>query len=295
MTHQRKIVQRSVVTIFLSLLLLSSPCLALDFKYPAKVERVIDGDTIVVDLSLGLGVILNDQTIRFYGIDAWEVSGEERPKGLLAKQYVEKMIEEGEIVIEIRPDWGQNGKGKYGRWLGKILVDGKDLNQELVEQGHADDFQKIVVVLPKVYPDQPLTEHLPEEPGIPEEKDKVVGPFKVVAVCFRGNPGGTDEWVVVQNTSDRTYNLKRWRIADDPRGGHEFEIKEFIELGPGQTLAITNTETAEVTVFPDWTYCIDYDNHWWNNDGDMVRLIDPQGDPVLEEMVENTSNLRMCR
>ena len=58
------------------LLLFSIPGLALDYMYPAEVERVIDGDTIVVDLYLGLGVILDDQYIRFYGIDTWEVTGE---------------------------------------------------------------------------------------------------------------------------------------------------------------------------------------------------------------------------
>ncbi len=63
--------KKKVLIIALTLLLLFSvPGLALDFFYPAKVERVIDGDTIVVDLYLGLGVILDDQHIRLYGIDA---------------------------------------------------------------------------------------------------------------------------------------------------------------------------------------------------------------------------------
>lgn len=64
---------------FLSLF--SAHGFALDFLYPAKVERVIDGDTIVVDLQLGLGVVLDGQYIRFYGIDAWEIKGEEKEKG----------------------------------------------------------------------------------------------------------------------------------------------------------------------------------------------------------------------
>ncbi len=63
------------------LLLFSVPGFALNYLYPAEVERVIDGDTIVVDLQLGLGVVLDDQYIRFYGIDAWEVTGENKEKG----------------------------------------------------------------------------------------------------------------------------------------------------------------------------------------------------------------------
>jgi len=124
------------------LLLVSSLAPALDFLYPAEVERVIDGDTIVVDLTLGLGVILDDQYIRFYGIDAWETRGEERPKGLLAKEYVIKRLKEGKVEIEIRPEWGSRGRGKYGRWLGVIYIDGKDLNLELIEEGHAEEYEE---------------------------------------------------------------------------------------------------------------------------------------------------------
>ena len=124
------------------LLLLSFPVFALDFLYPAEIERVIDGDTIVADLSLGLGVILDDQYIRLYGIDAWETRGEERPKGLLAKQYVIRRLEEGKVEVEIRPEWGSKGKGKYGRWLVIVYIDGKDLNAELIEQGHAEEYKE---------------------------------------------------------------------------------------------------------------------------------------------------------
>jgi len=89
--------------------------------------------------------------------------------------------------------------------------------------------------------------YLAEEIGTLEEKEKITEPFKVVAVCFRGNPGGKDERVVIQNISDKTYNLKGWYIADDPEHGHKFKIEEDVELAPGQTLAITNTEKSEVT------------------------------------------------
>ena len=131
-----------VVMALTILLLLPFPAFALDFLYPVEVERVIDGDTIVVDLHLGLGVVLDDQYIRFYGIDTWEIRGEERPKGLLAKEYVIKRLKEGKVEIEIRPEWGSRGKGKYGRWLGIIYIDGKDLNIELVEQGHAEEYEE---------------------------------------------------------------------------------------------------------------------------------------------------------
>ncbi|GAG27703.1 unnamed protein product, partial [marine sediment metagenome] len=94
------------------LFFLSSLAFALDYIYPARVERVIDGDTLIADLELGLSIILDDQYIRLYGIDAWETRGEEREKGLETKEYLEGRLKEGKIEIEIRPEWGSNGKGK---------------------------------------------------------------------------------------------------------------------------------------------------------------------------------------
>jgi len=67
----------------------------------------------------------NNQHIRLYGIDAWEMKGEEKPKGLLMKEYLAKRLEEGEVEIETRPEWGKAGKGKYGRWLGVVYVEGE--------------------------------------------------------------------------------------------------------------------------------------------------------------------------
>ena len=100
---------------------------------------MIDGDTIVVDLQLGLGVVLDNQYIRFYGIDAWEISGEEREKGLEATKHLEERLNKGNIEIEIRPEWG---KGKYGRWLGIIYIDGVNVNIEMMEKGHAVKYEE---------------------------------------------------------------------------------------------------------------------------------------------------------
>jgi len=112
----REVMKVRLLTLTIAILVLL-PCLAfaLDFLYPVTIERVIDGDTIVADLSLGLGVVLDDQYIRLYGIDAWETRGEEREKGLKAKEYLVERLKEGNIEIEIRPAWGRDGRGKYGR------------------------------------------------------------------------------------------------------------------------------------------------------------------------------------
>jgi len=134
--------KKCLFSILVFLLLFSPSIFALDFLYPAKVERIIDGDTIVADLYLGLGVILDDQYIRFYGIDAWEVRGEEREKGLEVKEYLEERLSKGKIEIEIRPEWGRDGKGSFGRWLGIVYVDGVDINAEMMEKGYAEKYEE---------------------------------------------------------------------------------------------------------------------------------------------------------
>ncbi len=121
-----------------------SPGVALDHLYPAKVERVVDGDTIIVSLTLGLDVVLEHQWIRLYDINAWETRGEQKEKGLEATKYLEERLKEGkvEIEIEIRPEWGQTGKGSFGRWLGIVYVDGVDINVEMIEKGHAEEYEE---------------------------------------------------------------------------------------------------------------------------------------------------------
>ncbi len=51
-------------------------------------------------------------------------------------------MKEGKIEVEIRPEWGQNGKGSFGRWLGVFYVDGVNINAELVEKGHAVKYEE---------------------------------------------------------------------------------------------------------------------------------------------------------
>ncbi len=132
--------KRLLIFFLAFLLLFSIPGFALDYVYPAEVERVVGGDTIIVSLSLGLDVVLEHQWIRLYDIDAWEPKGETKEKGLKATKYLEERLKEGNVEIEIRPEWGQNGKGSFGRWLGIVYVDGVDINLELIEKGHAVEY-----------------------------------------------------------------------------------------------------------------------------------------------------------
>ena len=94
-----------------------------EYIFPATVKRVVDADTIVVDLSLGFGILFKDQTFRFYGINAYEtklykgVTEEEKVLGLKAKTLVENFCPTGSKVFV---ETYKAKKGKYGRYLAVV-------------------------------------------------------------------------------------------------------------------------------------------------------------------------------
>lgn len=108
------------------------------YLYKAIVREVYDGDTITVDIDLGLKTFIHGEKIRLYGINTPEVRGDERSKGLISRDYLRTMILNKEILLETIKD----EKGKYGRYLGVIWVSkmGKqyfNVNEHLVEEGLA--------------------------------------------------------------------------------------------------------------------------------------------------------------
>lgn len=103
------------------------------YKYKATVVKVIDGDTIDVDIDLGFYTVLLKQRVRLYGIDAPEVRGKERFAGLESKSWLKQQIENKVIELVTFKD----AKGKYGRWLGIVYMASKNVNQQMVELGLA--------------------------------------------------------------------------------------------------------------------------------------------------------------
>lgn len=109
------------------------------YKYKAKLDRVVDGDTVDALVDLGFDTFKKVR-IRFYGMDAWESRTrdlEEKKKGLAAKDRVAELLEleaEGEFILQ------SHGVGKYGRCLGEIFVNETNINQQLITEGHAKKY-----------------------------------------------------------------------------------------------------------------------------------------------------------
>ena len=106
------------------------------YEYKATVTRVIDGDTIDVDIHLGFDVVLSKQRIRLYGIDTPESrtrNKEEKIRGLISKDYVKDNCYVGSTIRLQSKE-----RGKFGRILGEIWYGGKhNVNQLLVDNHHA--------------------------------------------------------------------------------------------------------------------------------------------------------------
>ena len=110
------------------------------YKYGAKLIRVVDGDTADVMIDLGFNTWVKAR-LRFRGIDTWESRTrdlQEKVKGKAATAFTKEYLEknDGKFVIQ------SYGKGKYGRVLAEIFIDGEDtsLNKLLIENGHAKEY-----------------------------------------------------------------------------------------------------------------------------------------------------------
>ena len=107
------------------------------YEYRCKVVRVVDGDTVDVDIDLGFGVWLKKQRVRMMGIDTPESRTrdlEEKFYGKQSKYYLEDLLD-GQNVSLISHD-----KGKFGRILGELFIDGDfntSVNQIMINNFHA--------------------------------------------------------------------------------------------------------------------------------------------------------------
>mgnify|MGYP001215037016 CR=1 FL=1 len=107
------------------------------YEYNVKVDRIIDGDTIDVDIDLGFDIVLVKQRVRLYGMDTPESrtrDKEEKRRGLLSKKYLASKCPVGSI-IRLR----SHKRGKFGRILGELFEYNKEtsINDEMCNEGYA--------------------------------------------------------------------------------------------------------------------------------------------------------------
>jgi len=109
-------------------------------EYNVKVVKVVDGDTVDVDIELGFGVWLTDERVRVVGIDTPESRTSDKVEkvfGLAAKARLKELLNEEAILITQDDKHGEDMKGKFGRVLGDFRVGGRTVTEILIEEGHA--------------------------------------------------------------------------------------------------------------------------------------------------------------
>lgn len=107
------------------------------FEYKVYIQRVVDGDTVDVDIDLGFGVILKKERVRIMGIDTPESRTRDKVEkkfGLASKARLKEILGKEAVLVCKEYD----AKGKFGRVLGDFTTkDGRMVTDVLVEEGHA--------------------------------------------------------------------------------------------------------------------------------------------------------------
>ena len=110
------------------------------YEYRVKVLRVVDGDTVDVDIELGFGVVLANERVRIMGVDTPESRTSddvEKLFGLASKNRLKDLLGEVAILKTQNSKDGEDMKGKFGRILGDFVApDGRMITEIMIEEGH---------------------------------------------------------------------------------------------------------------------------------------------------------------
>ena len=111
------------------------------YEYKVNILKVVDGDTVDVDIDLGFGVWLRNERVRLAGIDTPESRTSdaiEKVFGQAAKDRLNSLLGAEAILISRISKSGDNVKGKFGRIIGNFKTkDGEVIADILMNEGHA--------------------------------------------------------------------------------------------------------------------------------------------------------------
>jgi micrococcal nuclease len=111
------------------------------YEYKVNILKVVDGDTVDVDIDLGFGVWLRNERVRLAGIDTPETRTSdaiEKVFGQAAKDRLSSLLGAEAILISRISKSGDNVKGKFGRIIGNFKTEnGEVIADILMNEGHA--------------------------------------------------------------------------------------------------------------------------------------------------------------
>ena len=100
-------------------------------EFHVSIVKIVDGDTVDVDIDLGFSTILKKQRVRLMGIDTPESRTRDKVEklfGKASKAHLKHLLSEGDITLV------SHDKGKFGRILGELFVS-PDLDEDWMDEG----------------------------------------------------------------------------------------------------------------------------------------------------------------
>ena len=116
------------------------------YEYRAHIIKIVDGDTVDVDIDLGFGIVLSNERVRINGIDTPESRTRDKVEkkfGLAAKARLKSLLGKTCILKTQINKSGEDMKGKFGRILGDFDVydaatdSWRPVTAVLIDEGHA--------------------------------------------------------------------------------------------------------------------------------------------------------------
>ncbi|NVM54977.1 MAG: thermonuclease family protein [Candidatus Helarchaeota archaeon] len=119
-----------------------TPKVVKPYEFWGKVVKVIDGDTLDIEIELGFEIKAKHR-FRLIGVDAPEIRGvkkdsREYKEGKKALEYLEQIIPPG-TWVEVRTY--AKRREIYGRWLCEIFINGLNLNEDVIKKGYAEVYK----------------------------------------------------------------------------------------------------------------------------------------------------------
>lgn len=108
------------------------------YHYKFEVTRIVDGDTVDGNVDLGFNIKMHKR-VRLFGIDAPEnrtLDLEEKARGIAAAEWLREILmddADGKVILTTERD----ATGKYGRLLGTLMSYDVNINELMIQEGHA--------------------------------------------------------------------------------------------------------------------------------------------------------------
>ena len=237
---------------------------------PAEVVTVIDGDTIHVRID---GEI---HSVRYVGINATEVSGDDPPQSLGVRATVaNRQLVEGRTVY-LERDTSETDQ--HDRLLRYVWVEGGLVNAELVRAGMA--FAKRYPPDDRLHDELVALQNLARAAQVgmwaagPASSDRVDGSdIHIVSLSGRSLP----EYVEICNAGERDQPMAGWRLRS-VRGGEGYRFPDDYDLRAGTCVRVLSGEGAQESRPNHLLW--GPDTVWSNREPDPAELYDAEGSLV---------------